>query len=168
MPAAKKAADQSAWQVAEAPRTWRMWEIDPPPRAFIDSNILIYADSDDEPAKQKAAALLIAFVITTRSGVISTQVLNEYANVALRKLGLSHSRLREQLRFYQQFEVVTVTPEITDAAVDLHQTRSISFYDALIVATAQIAGCTRVYSEDMNAGELVGGVRLVNPFVSTR
>jgi predicted nucleic acid-binding protein len=150
--------------VAEAPAPWRIWAQDPAPRSFIGTNILIYADSDDEPVKQQAAALLIAFVITTRSGVISTQVLNEYTNVALRKLGLTHSRLREQLRFYQQFEVVTLTPDITHAAVDLHQTRSVSFYDALILSSAQIAGCTRVYSEDMNAGELVGGVRVVNPF----
>lgn len=148
----------------EVPAPWRIWAQDPAPRSFIDTNILVYADSDDEPAKQQAAALLIAFVISTRSGVISTQVLNEYTNVALRKLGVKHSRLREQLRFYQQFEVVTVTPDITHAAVDLHQTRSISFYDALIMAAAQIAGCARVYSEDMNAGEAVGGVRVVNPF----
>ena len=162
MPGAETRGDH----VAEAPAPWRIWAQDPAPRSFIDTNILVYADSDDEPAKQQVAALLIAFVITTRSGVISTQVLNEYTNVALRKLGLSHNRLREQLRFYQQFEIVTVTPEITHAAVDLHQTRSISFYDALIVATAQIAGCARVYSEDINTGEMIGGVRVVNPFAS--
>jgi predicted nucleic acid-binding protein len=151
-------------QVAERPIPWRMWERDPPPRCFIDTNILIYADSDDEPAKQHAAALLIAYVINTNSGVISTQVLNEYANVALRKLKLTHERLRQQLRFYQQFEIVSGTPDITEAAVDLHQTRSVSFYDALILASAQIAGCKFVYSEDMNTGELIGGVKVVNPF----
>lgn len=157
--------DQPANQVAERPTPWRMWERDPPPRCFIDTNILIYADSDDEPGKQHAAALLIAYVISTNSGVISTQVLNEYANVAVRKLKLSYERLRQQLRFYKQFEIVNATPDITDQAVDLHQTRSVSFYDALILASAQIAGCKLVYSEDMNTGEIVGGLRLVNPFI---
>jgi predicted nucleic acid-binding protein len=150
--------------VAEAPAVWRMWERDPAPRCFIDTNILIYADSDDEPQKQKAAALLIAYAVKTCTGVISTQVLNEYANVALRRLKLGHARLREQLRFYKQFEVISLTPDITDAAVDLHQTRSISYYDAVIVASAQIAGCKLLYSEDMNAGEVVSGVKVVNPF----
>ena len=58
-----------------------------------------------------------------------------------------------------------VTPSITLAALDLHQTRSLSYYDALVVAAAQTSGCTVLYSEDMNAGELIGGVRIVNPFV---
>lgn len=150
--------------VAEAPTPWRAWEQSPAPRCFIDTNILVYADSDDEPDKQRTAAMLIAFAMSTRSGVISTQVLNEYANVALRKLKLSHARLRQQLRFYKQFEVVSATPEITDTAVDLHQTRSVSFYDALILASAHVAGCKVLYSEDMNAGEVVDGVRVVNPF----
>lgn len=142
----------------------RVWEQKPAPRCFIDTNILIYADSDDEPNKQREAALLIAHVVSTNSGVISTQVLNEYANVALRKLKLSHERLRQQLRFYKKLEIIAATAEITDAAVDIHQTRMISFYDALIVATAQAANCAVLYSEDMNAGEIVGGVKLVNPF----
>lgn len=150
--------------VAEAPTPWRVWEQTPAPRCFIDTNILVYADSDDEPGKQHAAALLIAYAISTRTGVISTQVLNEYANVALRKLKLSHERLRLQLRFYKQFEIVNATLEITDTAVDLHQTRSVSFYDALILASAHVAGCKLLYSEDMNAGEVVAGVRVVNPF----
>ncbi len=157
-------AESPGTHEAEAPAVWRIWEQDPAPRCFIDTNVLIYADSDDEPHKQKAAAWLIAYAVKTCTGVISTQVLNEYANVALRRLQVGHVRLREQLRFYKQFEVVALTPDVTDAAVDLHQTRALSFYDALIMASAQIAGCKLLYSEDMNAGEMVGGVRVVNPF----
>lgn len=148
----------------DSQKSRRIWEKKPAPRCFIDTNILIYADSDDEPNKQRDAALLIAYVVTTRTGVISTQVLNEYANVALKKLKLTHDRLRQQLQFYKQFEIIYLRPEVTDIAVDLHQTRSISFYDALIVASAQTANCEMLYSEDMNAGEVVGGVKLVNPF----
>jgi predicted nucleic acid-binding protein len=92
-------------------------------------------------------------------------VLNEYSNTALKKLKLPHERLRQQLRFFRQFEIVPSTPAITEAAVDLHQTRSVAFYDALILASAEVAGCTVLYSEDMNAGETVAGVKLANPFV---
>ncbi len=91
-------------------------------------------------------------------------MLNEYANVALRKLKLSHERLRQQLRFYKQFDIVNATPEIADAAVDLHQTRAVSFFDALIIASAHVAGCKLLYSEDLQAGEVLLGVRVENPF----
>ena len=96
--------------------------------------------------------------------MISTQVLNEYANVALNKLKVPHTRLRQQLQFHRRFEVVNITPDIIDTAVDLHQTCSLSFHDALIIASAHVAGCSVLYSEDMNAGEVVNGVRIMNPF----
>ena len=85
--------------------------------------------------------------------------------LALNKLRLPHADIRQQLQFWQQFEIVQVTPSIIEAALDLHQTRSLSYYDALVVAAAQTSGCTVLYSEDMNAGETIGGVRIVNPFV---
>lgn len=134
-------------------------------RCFIDTNILVYADSPDAPTKQSQALKLLRQLGETRSGVISTQVLNEYCNVSLTKLKLPHNTLRTRLAFWQkQFEVCLVTPEIVAQAVDLHQLRSISYYDALIVASAQVANCTVLYSEDMNTGEMMGGVELVNPF----
>jgi predicted nucleic acid-binding protein len=133
-------------------------------RCFLDSNILAYADSPDEPTKQGQAISLIKQLRDAQAGVISTQVLNEYCNVALNKLKLPHANVRTRLRFWQQFEVCLVTPEIIAQAVDLHQTRSISYYDALIVASAQTAGCTVLYSEDMNVGESFAGTRIVNPF----
>ncbi len=134
-------------------------------RCFIDTNILVYADSPDSPDKQRLALTLLRRLGDARAGVISTQVLNEYCNVALNKLKLPHATLRARLAFWQkQFQVCLVTPEVVTQAVDLHQTRSISFYDALIVANAQTANCEVLYSEDMNEGEVMGGVKLVNPF----
>ena len=133
-------------------------------RSFIDTNILVYADSADEPAKQQVAIQLLTQLRLAGLGVISTQVLNEYCNVALNKLKRSHAGLRAQLQFFKQFEVVNVTPEIIEAAVDLHQTRALSYFDALMVAAAQTSGCGVLLSEDMQAGEVVGGVRIWSPF----
>lgn len=134
-------------------------------RCFIDTNVLVYADSPDAPEKQSQAVMLLRQLGDARSGVISTQVLNEYCNVALNKLKLPHDILRARLTFWKkQFQVSLVTPEIVMQAVDLHQTRSVSYYDALIVTSAQAANCAVLYSEDMNTGEIVGGVKLVNPF----
>ena len=133
-------------------------------RSFIDTNILVYADSPDEPAKQQVAIQLLTQLRQSGLGVISTQVLNEYCNVALNKLKRSHAGVRAQLQFFTQFEVVNVTPQIVEAAVDLHQTRALSYFDALMVAAAQTSGCGVLFSEDMLAGEVVGGVRIWNPF----
>lgn len=135
-------------------------------RSFIDTNVLIYAEASDVPTKQKAALALLKRLYDDASGVLSTQVLQEYCNVALKKLKLSSQYLRAQLDFYEQFEIVQVTPSIIRAGLDLHQTRSVAFYDAIVLASAQTAGCSQLYSEDMNTGEIVEGVRILNPFVS--
>jgi predicted nucleic acid-binding protein len=133
-------------------------------RCFIDTNLLIYADSGDEPAKQRIALSLLKQLRLNQTGVLSTQVLGEYCNVAINKLKIPHADIREQMQFWEQYEVVQVTPAIIHMGLDLHQTRSLGFFDALIVAAAKTSGCTVLYSEDMNAGEMVNGVRIVNPF----
>ncbi len=133
-------------------------------RSFIDTNILIYAEAVDEPVKQKVALALLKELFETTRGVLSTQVLKEYCNVAIKKLKLSPDHIRAQLDVYAQFEVVQVTPALIRTGLDLHQTRKLAFYDALIVASAQAAGCAALFSEDMNAGQAMAGVRVVNPF----
>lgn len=132
--------------------------------SFIDSNVLVYAEASDEPEKQTAALTLLRSLKLSGNGVISTQVLQEYANVALRKMGLDANHVRNQLVAHQQFEVVQVTPAIIRGALDMHQTRSLSFYDALIVQAASVAGCDTLYSEDLNTGEIINGVKIINPF----
>ena len=133
--------------------------------SFIDSNILIYAEANDESAKQTVALALLRRLKLEEHGVLSTQVLQEYCNVSLRKLKLSVDHLRRQLRSHEQFEVVQVTPAIIQSALDLHQTRSLSFYGAMILQAAITSGCDTLYSEDLNAGETVNGVKIINPFI---
>ena len=133
-------------------------------RSFIDTNVLIYAEARDTPAKQRAALALLKQLFESTTGVLSTQVLQEYCNVALKRLRLPAQHIRAQLDLYEQFEVVQVTPAVIRAGLDLHQTRSVAFYDALIMASAQLAGCSMLFSEDMNAGETMAGVLIINPF----
>lgn len=135
-------------------------------RSFIDTNLLIYAEASDEPAKQQTALALLKQLFEAASGTLSTQVLQEYCNVALKKLKLSAGHIRAQLDLYEQFEVIQVTPAIIRAGLDLHQTRSVSFYDAIVLASAETAGCSVLFSEDMNTGEMIGGVRILNPFIN--
>lgn len=133
-------------------------------RSFIDSNVLVYAEASDEPLKQQAALALLKRLYENNEGVLSTQVLQEYCNVALKKLGLSVPHIRAQLDLYEQFEVVQVTPAIIRAGLDLQQIRSVSFFDSIVLASAHAAGCNVIWSEDMNTGEVINGVRITNPF----
>lgn len=132
-------------------------------RSFIDTNILIYAEATDEPARQRAALACLKQLFGTATGVLSTQVLQEYCNIAIKKLQLPAQHVREQLDLLGQFEVVQVTPAIIWAGLDLQQARSLSFFDVIVVATAQTAGCIVLLSEDFNTGEVMDGLRIVNP-----
>ena len=136
-------------------------------RSFIDTNVLIYAEASDSPVKQRTALALLRRLYEDAQGVLSTQVLQEYCNVALKKFKLPTAHVRAQLGLFEQFEVVQVTPAIIHAGLDLQQTRSVSFFDALILASAHASGCNVLWSEDLNAGEVISGVKIVNPFADT-
>lgn len=135
-------------------------------RSFIDTNVLVYAEASDAPLKQRAALALLKGLYEESLGVLSTQVLQEYCNVALKKLKLPTQYVRSQLDLYEQYEVVQVTPAIIHAGLDLHQTRSVSFFDAIVLASAHASGCNVIWTEDMNAGEVVNGVIISNPFAA--
>ena len=134
-------------------------------RCFIDTNVLVYAHAHDEPVKQTRALSLLGQLYAEGRAVVSTQVLQEFCNVGLKKLGLTSSQLQDQLHFLRQLEVVLITPDMLNQALSLHQTHQVSFYDALIVIAAQASHCTTIYSEDFNAGEVLGGAKIINPFV---
>jgi predicted nucleic acid-binding protein len=133
-------------------------------RSFIDTNVLIYADSADAGDKQSRAAALIAQHLREGDGVISTQVLHEYVNAALRKLALPLDLVRARLRLYSRFETVNASSAAIPDALDLHALHTIAIWDALILQAARQSGCVQVLTEDLQAGAVIGGVRIVNPF----
>ena len=149
---------------AEPTPPWGTLLAQPKARCFIDTNVLIYADCTDEPRKQRIAIDVLRHLRFAHLGVLSTQVLNEYIQVGLRKLGLSHTHIREQLHCYRQLDIAAVTPDTIDMALDLHEKHALSYWDALIVASAHIAGCSVLITEDMGTGEVLAGVKLINPF----
>jgi predicted nucleic acid-binding protein len=135
-------------------------------RSFFDTNLLVYADAADEPAKQHRAIHLIKTHRAIGTAVLSTQVLQEYVNVALRKLHLPVPLIRERLSLYARFDLVPATPDLIEGALALHVLHSMSFYDALIVQAAIASGCSALLTEDMQHGASIGGVKIVNPFVA--
>jgi len=135
------------------------------PRAFLDSNILIYAEDAYDPHKQAIAADLVEAHARQRAGVVSVPVLGEYFSVVVRKLGLDPAIARKQVEFYSLFSLVE--PSIADvlAVIDLHRLHGFSYYDSLHLRCAQRASCTFFFTEDLHHGQVVDGVRIVNPFL---
>ncbi len=131
---------------------------------FIDSNVVVYANDGSDPVRQARALEVIGDALRTGNGVISTQVLQEYANVALGKLGQRQEIVLRQLLLLEQLQVIAQSPELVRRAVELHGVYSLSFWDASIVAAAESGGCDQILSEDMNTGQYYGKVRVVNPF----
>ena len=133
-------------------------------RSFIDTNVLLYADAGDAGDKQRLAVALIRSHMVEASGVVSTQVLQEFAAAGLRKLGLPLELVRARLEFFAGFEVISASPKAILQALDVRQRWNLSFYDALIVQVAQASGCTELLTENLHAGANFNGVRVVNPF----
>jgi predicted nucleic acid-binding protein len=131
---------------------------------FLDSNILVYGQDARQPEKQRVAQALIAQVVEADSGVISTQVLQEVYVTVTGKVGVAPLAAKVVLKSFTAFEIVQVTPELVEVAVDCSILNRISFWDSLIIAAAESAGCTTLYSEDLNPGQVVLGVTVVNPF----
>ena len=133
-------------------------------RSFIDTNVLVYADSGDAADKQALATALIAEHLRAGSGVISTQVLHEFVNAAVRKLALPLEIIRARVRLYSRFETVNASSMAVLDALDLHALHKVSFWDALILQAARQSGCVQLLTEDLQTGAVIGGVRVVNPF----
>lgn len=133
-------------------------------RFFLDTNILVYADDLDAGPKRERAREILRAAFHDAAGVLSTQVLQEYYVVATRKLGVSAVAARRKVELLTSLDVVTLRADLVLSAIDLCQIRAISFWDALILRAASTAGCTVLYTEDLNAGEIVDGVRIEDPF----
>jgi predicted nucleic acid-binding protein len=135
-------------------------------RSFLDTNVLLYTDDRGELRKQKLALSLVERCRTEGSGVISTQILQEYFAAATRKLSVPAEVARRKLELFARLAVVKIdVPDIL-SAVDLHRLHKISFWDALVVRAAQEGGCAILYSEDLHASWNIDGLRVVNPFRS--
>ena len=130
---------------------------------FLDTNVLIYAFTDD-PRNQKAQELL------GKGCVIGVQVLNEFTNVARRKLGMTWEELREALS-----SILIVCPTVLPMDLEIHsdalaiaERYGFRIFDALMIASALHGGCEILWSEDMQDGMVIDGrLRIANPFCAS-
>jgi predicted nucleic acid-binding protein len=128
--------------------------------AFFDSNILIYAFSTDV-RRDRALAMIAG------GGVISVQVLNEFANVLRKKQKQEWPVIEAALHSlrFRFSDIVPLTLETHDAALALAREHGLAFYDALIIAAAAEAGCDTLYSEDMQHDRTIADLTIRNPFI---
>ena len=130
------------------------------PGSFFDTNVLMYLASGDSAKADRAEAVL------RDGGAISVQVLNEIANVARRKLRMTWQETRAFLSLLRGLlTVYPVTAETHELGIALAERYNLAIYDALIAASALLAECDRLWSEDMQDGMAIDKrLRIVNPF----
>ena len=136
---------------------------------FLDSNIIIYLFDETAPEKRQRAERLIREIVDSESGCISYQVVQETLNVLGRVLGADSDELRELLEeILLPLWQIDPTEELYRSSLRIQARYGFSFYDSLIVAAALGAGCTTLYSEDMQDGQRIEGLTIRNPFAETR
>lgn len=134
-------------------------------RCFFDTNVLLYTIDGGSPAKRAKARELMEQALVERKARISYQVVQEWLNVAT-KVGLPRPAVESYVRqFLLPLWTTQPTPELYSLALDIRQETQWSWYDSLIVGAAVLEDCAILYSEDLQAGRTVRGVRIVNPFV---
>lgn len=134
-------------------------------RSFFDTNVIVYSDDGRYPEKCAKAVALIRAARTARSGVISTQILQEYYNASIKKLKVDPKVAKRKVEFLTKLDVVQVNVSIILDAIDFQRLNKTSIWDALMVRAAITAGCTILYTEDLSNGQRFGGLQVVNPFM---
>ena len=135
--------------------------------AFVDANILVYAEDRDAGSKHDIARDLIADLWRSGEGVLSVQVLQEFFVVVTRKMPrpLSPGQALAIIEQYLTWRVVENTGDLLLAGIRLASTLKVSLWDALVLEAARVERCDRLWTEDLNHGQRVGDLTIVNPFL---
>jgi len=138
-------------------------------KTFVDTNILVYAHDTGAGPRHAAAKALVAELWDSRTGSLSTQVLQEFYAVATRKLKppLPRPQARAIVAAYGEWCEVPTEPQLIVAASRLEEEHTLGFWDALIIEAAIRAGADLLLSEDLQDGRKFGALTVRNPFSST-
>ena len=133
---------------------------------FFDTNVLVYAVTDQDVRKGEIARELISHaLIGNHDGCISAQVLSEFANTMMGKLRHDKESIDGFIDYYRELPATDVTIDLVRRAMAVKEEYGLQFYDALIVATAAKLGCHEIVTEDLNPDQAYCGMAVVNPFV---
>lgn len=137
-------------------------------RIFVDTNILIYAHDLDAGSKHRKAASVIESLWDDKTGVLSTQVLQEFYVNVTKKIAkpLSRAQARGIVENYFSWCIEVNEPETILRASEIEERYSLSFWDAMIVAAASRANVETILTEDLNNGQIIEGIQIENPFLT--
>lgn len=135
-------------------------------KIFFDTNILVYLFDQRVKAKYLQAQACVSSIADSSSSraVISTQVLQEFYVVLTSKLDFTPQTTKHILENFADFEIATISTDWIFQAIDLSASCRLSFWDALIVTAAKNSNCDEIWTEDLNHGQVIAGVKIVNPF----
>ena len=133
-------------------------------KVFIDTNILIYSIDKHSKAKRQKAKRAIAEILKEGRAIISTQVIEEAYVVAVKKLKIPPLDAKRWVKLLSRFSVFQVSYQTVMEAIDCSILEQLSFWDSLLIVSAAEAGCEQIYTEDLNHGQVIRGVRIINIF----
>ena len=133
------------------------------PKIFIDADIIITSNDKKDYSKQIKAIEVIKKLMRNGNGVISTQVLQEYAFTASQKLSQAQNAVLRQLKLLETFEIINQTPFQVQRAVEIMYLYEIEFNDALVISGAEQANCIEIYSMSLKQSPFYSGIKITNP-----
>jgi len=137
-----------------------------PAKIFLDADIIIAANDKNDFALQTKAIEVIKRLMKSGNGVISTQVMREYAQTATEKLAQKQSAVLRQLKILETFEIINQTPLQIQRAFEIAHLYELSFDDALVISAAEQANCLEIYSQSMGKQPFYSGIKISNPLKS--
>jgi len=132
-------------------------------KAFLDTNILIFQLDSRDPTKQKRCREIVRTVVSNHEAVISTQILQEFYVACTMKLKIKPILVKGIMHGFENMEVVTIGIDLINNAIDASIQYQISFWDSLVVVSAESAKCQYLLTEDLNEGQIIRNVRIRNP-----
>jgi Predicted nucleic-acid-binding protein, contains PIN domain len=133
--------------------------------SFFDTNVLVYIDDSSTPVKQKKADSLFSQHLERATAMLSLQVLQEYFATVTRKFSVLPQVAQRRVEILAAANVVRFEVNDVISSIELHRLHGISFWDALILHAARVGGANVLYSEDFQHDAVIGGVRIINPFL---
>jgi predicted nucleic acid-binding protein len=136
---------------------------------FVDTNVLVYARDASATDKHARAREWMRYLWQAQRGRISFQVLHEYYSVTTRKLtpALTHTEARTEVRTLLSWQPQPMNGDLLESAWDVQDRFRLSFWDSLVVAAAQTAGCRYLLTEDLQHGQELDGLTVLSPFLAT-
>ncbi len=134
-------------------------------KIFLDTNFLVYTIDNHDPAKKKLSRLILEKIINENTPVISTQVIQELFVTLTKKLDIEPLLAKNIIHSFEHLEIVCISMNIIKEAIDCSTVNKLSFWDSLIICAAENAKCELLYTEDLNHGQIIRGIKIVNPFL---